>query len=121
MNIHEEVIAFINRFTNNGKRQEVIECFTCGCCYWFALMLDVRFWPDCNDNTIVMYDQVTNHFGCEIQGRVYDITGDVTDEYFWKPWSVVCMQDPLLEKRITRDCIEMRDYYEEFMLECNQI
>ena len=120
MNIHEEVIAFINRFTNNGKRQEVIECFTCGCCYWFALMLDVRFWS-CVDwdllDVYIVYDQVANHFGCRIQGRVYDITGDVTDDYFWESWDSVCRRDPLLEKRITRDCIEMRDYYEDY---CNE-
>lgn len=30
-------------------------------------------------------DYVANHFGCKIQERVYDITGDVTEQYKWEP------------------------------------
>ena len=111
MNIHEEVIAFINRFTNNGKRQEVIECFTCGCCYWFAHILFKRFYDvmDWSHDTDIMYDEVANHFGCRIEDRVYDITGDVTEQYHWESSRVVAQRDELLWDRIARDCIEMRD------------
>ena len=111
MNIHEEVIAFINRFTNNGKRQEVIECFTCGCCYWFAHILFKRFYDamDWNHDTDIMYDEVANHFGCRIEDRVYDITGDVTEQYHWESSCIVAQRDELLWDRIVRDCIEMRD------------
>ena len=47
--------------------------------------------------------QTSNHFGTKINGRVYDITGDVTFKYEWKPWSEV--DDELLRARIIRDCI----------------
>lgn len=53
----DEVLDFILRFTNNGKWNSVIESFTCGCCYWFAYILSVRF-----PNAIIMYDPVINHF-----------------------------------------------------------
>ena len=54
-----------------------------------------------------MYDQVANHFATEIEGRIYDITGDITDnpEYHWERWSDVKKQDPALAKIIRRDCI----------------
>ena len=111
MNKHEEVIAFINKFTNNGKRQEVVECFTCGCCYWFAHILFERFYDemDWNPDTDIMYDEVTNHFGCMIEDRVYDITGDVTEQYHWESSYIVAERDKLLWDRLIRDCIEMRD------------
>lgn len=111
MSKHEEVIAFINKFTNNSKRQEVIECFTCGCCYWFAYILFKRFdsikaWHLKLD---IMYDEVANHFGCLIDDRIYDITGDVTEQYHWESCSEIAVRDELLWVRLIRDCIEMRN------------
>jgi hypothetical protein len=50
-----------------------------------------------------MYDQVANHFVAEIDGRLYDITGDVTDTYKAEPWDD--LDDDLLRARIVRDCI----------------
>ena len=50
-----------------------------------------------------MYDQVANHFVAEIDGRLYDITGDVTDAYKVEPWDE--LEDDLLRSRIIRDCI----------------
>ena len=61
------VLAFIDRFAKG--RPEVVECFTQGCCYWFALVLSARF------GGRIMYDQTVGHFGCELDGVVYDITG----------------------------------------------
>lgn len=97
-----DVLGFIGRFSTNGYgyRQEVIECFTRGCCYWFAAILNTRF---SHEKPLVMIDYVANHFGCEIGGRVYDITGDVTGQYDWMPWNKC--NDPHLIKRIYEDCI----------------
>ena len=109
MNIHEEVIAFINRFTNNGKRQEVIECFTCGCCYWFAYILSKRFEDFYLPQSKIYYDEIANHFGYYDQeaNRVYDITGDVTNKYNWElSWEEIIDKDLLHAKRIVRDCIK---------------
>jgi hypothetical protein len=50
-----------------------------------------------------MYDEIANHFGTMIGDKVYDITGDVTDHYLWKPWHLI--EDPLLKEKIVRDCI----------------
>ena len=50
-----------------------------------------------------MYDDIANHFGTRVGDRVFDITGDVTSEYQWKPWSE--MDDELHRSRIERDCI----------------
>ena len=36
-----------------------------------------------------MYDKKSIRFGTRIRGRIYDITGDVTDKYTWIPWESV--------------------------------
>lgn len=102
--LEEKVLNFINKFTLKGKRQEVIECFTCGCCYWFAIILLRRF-PD----GYIVYDQVENHYAYYISmlKKVYDITGDVTNSYNWEKWNDVVKADSLLASRLYRDCIIM--------------
>lgn len=89
---------FLARF---HESENVDTVFTNGCCYWFAMILFIRF---INEYAAIMYDQTVNHFGTMIDGRIYDITGDVTDKYNWKPWSE--LDDELLRKRIVRDCID---------------
>ena len=107
----EMVLKFIARFTNNGKRQEVIDTFSCGCCYWFAKILWDRF---CFNEPInsrgkiyTVYDPIINHWACCIDYRIYDITGDITDneEYQWHDWNRFMYQDISLTKRLYRDCI----------------
>lgn len=102
--LYRDVLGFIGRFSTDGTgyRQEVIDCFTRGCCYWFAAVLKTRFKYE-DPAPLVMIDYAANHFGCEIGGKVYDITGDVTDQYDWEPWSRC--SDPALIKRIHEDCI----------------
>lgn len=46
-----------------------------------------------------MYDQVENHFVTQIQGRLYDITGDVTEKYQVKPWDA--LDDELLKRELS--------------------
>lgn len=77
-----DIRRFIRRFTEHGHQVE--ECFTQGCCYWFAWVLTERF-----PGAEVVYDAISNHFAARIGGRVYDITGDVTDraESPWQPWA----------------------------------
>ena len=73
-------------------------------CFHFTVILRHRFG---SLHCPIMYDQVANHFATEIEGRIYDITGDITDnpEYHWERWSDVKKQDPALAKIIRRDCI----------------
>ena len=100
--MEKTVLAFISEFTNKGQWQEVITSFTCGNCYWFAWILQGRFF---NSNVTIVYDEIANHFGCAIDNKVYDITGDVTNNYNWDNWSEVYLRDPLLGDRIIRDCV----------------
>ena len=104
MNINIEISRFIDRFTDGGKRKEVIDCFTNGCCFWFACILHGRFVTEA-PGVIIVYDDIMNHFGCRINGRVYDITGDVTDKYNWRDWIEVYLEDELRGKRIIKDCV----------------
>lgn len=91
-----DIQSFIRRF---HLSQDVDEVFTCGCCYWFAFILCQRF----PGRSRVMYDQIENHFMTEVDGRLFDITGDVTGKYDAEPWDE--LDDDLLKKRIERNCI----------------
>jgi len=108
MNRHDKVMRFISRFTNGGKNQEVIETFTNGCCYWFAHILCERFYDldAWREDVEIMFDRIESHFGCRIDGIVYDITGDVTDKYNWATLSSVIDEDNLRAERIFRDCVD---------------
>ena len=92
----KEIADFLHRFHLGGGDVDTV--FTCGCCYWFAEILCKRF-----PNSVMMYDQVANHFVVEIEGRLYDITGDVTEKYNVAPWDE--LDDDLLRSRIIRHCI----------------
>lgn len=103
-------MKFIRRFTQGGKNRGTIETFTQGCCFWFAFVLRERFYDpnDRNQNVDIMYDQIANHFGCRIDGAVYDITGDVTEKYNWQTWVSLMNEDELLAEHIIRDCIDFQ-------------
>ena len=94
-----EIEQFITRFQKTSKTKDINEVFTCGCCYWFAAILCMRF----PNEARMMYDQVANHFMVKYNSRLYDITGDVTDLYNAEPWDG--LEDDLLRRRIIRDCI----------------
>ena len=98
--IKEEILNFIFQFTN-GNREQVIDTFTSGCCYWFAVILSERF---NNQYPEIVYDVVENHFATAIRGRIYDITGDVTDQYTWIDWNTY--DDDVHKKRIIKQCVK---------------
>lgn len=93
----KEMSAFLRRF---HEASDVDTVFTEGCCYWFAVILNKRF-PE----SYIVYDPVLNHFAVKIDGRVFDITGDVTDRSVsgWIPWD--SYDDLPHRRRIVRDCI----------------
>ena len=102
--IVRDVLGFIGRFSTDGwgEREEVVDCFTRGCCYWFAFILKARFQEQYGAHIVV--DYTANHFATRIAGgRVYDITGDVTEGHTWEPWAMC--SDVALRKRIIEDCI----------------
>lgn len=99
--MEQEILKFINDFKNCGGNPEAIEVvFTSGYCYWFAHILAHRF-----PNSEIMYDEVANHFGTKINDKIFDITGDITTDYSWIPFSELIERDELLYKRLKRDCI----------------
>ena len=95
-----EVLRFINHFLPQGESTKTTDTFLCGCCYWFAYILSLRF-----QDTTIMYDEVENHFATRVGSRVYDISGDVTDKFDWHPWSEIKAYDYRLYERIMRDCV----------------
>ena len=94
---------YIQQFRQFGT--DVVDCFSNGMCYQFMIILRKRFGPFC---TTPVYDEVINHFATEIDGRIYDITGDITDgpQYHWKRWTAVCAEDHKHANRICRDCAD---------------
>lgn len=78
-----DVISFISHFTSNSDKNQCIDVFNGQCSYWFAMILFRRF---IRVGATIMCDKNKNHFGTRINGRVYDITGDVTSRYSWASW-----------------------------------
>lgn len=98
MTKHELILNYIKQFRDLGAEN----CFANGMCYQFARILQDRFG---NYGTIILYDEVINHFALFIDKHIYDITGDITDnsDYHWKFWPA--LGDPALSRRIVRDCV----------------
>ena len=95
-----EINKFLKRFHDSDNVDEV---FTSGCCFWFAYILVGRFHLD---DAYMVYSQKYNHFGAMIDGRVYDVTGDVTETYDdWISWEEFDDIDAAEALRIIRDCI----------------
>lgn len=93
----KEIEKFLERF---HSADDVDVVFTQGCCYWFAVIMAMRF------RAPVMYDQVSNHFTVRIHSRLYDITGDVTEKYPDSvEWNRYMEFDRADFERVVRDCI----------------
>ena len=91
---------FIQQFRQFGT--DVVDCFSYGMCFHFSLILCARFKYDARR----VYDPVANHFAVEIFGRIWDISGDITDkDYKWEYWDTYCMKDQKETRRIIRDCV----------------
>lgn len=95
----DEVNKFISKF---HAPEDTGTIFTSEVCYWFAYILYRRF---IRTDAVLMYASSGDgdHFATKIHGRVYDITGDVTDKFTWEPW--LEFKDRLEKERIVRDCI----------------
>ena len=88
-----EVLDFINR-------RFPCDCnWTNGNCFYFAVILAVRF------NGKVYYDPINGHFVTEIKGRLYDWKGvyepEIIEDFFEYKF-----KEPQHYKRIVRDVIE---------------
>lgn len=98
-----EVEKFIRKFKFLAP-SAAEELFLYGDCYYFAIILKERF----KDKAIIKYLIIDNHFITEIDGRMYDIRGDITDIIDYSQlidWKDMKEYDELLYSRIIRDCI----------------
>lgn len=68
-----DMTTFIKGFRRFGN--DVVSCFTRGYCYWFSVILSLRF-----PGGTICYSTM-NHYVYRYKGRLYDITGDCTDEW----------------------------------------
>ena len=99
--LHEKVLRFIAKF--HGSE----DVFLNGCCYWFARILEERFG---NYGASIAYEPREGHFITVINGRAYDVRGDVTHLYWGKTvynMNELCTQDSALYERLMRDCVDL--------------
>lgn len=83
--LHKQIIEFIEQFYKFDK-ENAIKLYTEDMSYWFAMILYARF-KDITYCTIA-YNPVSNHFCCMIDTKLYDITGEITDDSIdWYSWS----------------------------------
>ena len=94
----ENILRFIKRFSDFGN--QVVECFTKGNCFWFAMVLAMEFAGE------IYYDPIVGHFATMIDGVMYDITGVVENTSDFVSLEEIC-KDELLWARLQRDCVDL--------------
>ena len=94
----ENILCFIKKFSDFGN--QVVECFTKGNCFWFAMVLAMEF------DGVIYYDPIVGHFATMINGVIYDITGAVENTGDFISLEEICT-DELLWLRLQRDCIDL--------------
>lgn len=97
------VLNFINDF--KGKYPaEIEDVFSNGYCYWFAEILHQRF------NGIIYYLPIKNHFITKINGKYFDITGEVIPDEKVYEWEYYANFDYLDYNRVVKNCILKCDF-----------
>ena len=94
----ENILHFIKKSSDFGN--QVVECFTKGNCFWFAMVLAMEFAGE------IYYDPIVGHFATMIDGVMYDITGVVENTGDFISLEEICT-DELLWARVQRDCIDL--------------
>ena len=94
----ENILCFIKKFSDFGN--QVVECFTKGNCFWFAMVLAMEFAGE------TYYDPIVGHFATMINGVLYDITGAVENTGDFISLEEICT-DELLCARLQRDCVDL--------------
>ena len=94
----ENILRFIKKFSDFGN--QVVECFTKGNCFWFAMVLAMEFAGE------IYYDPIVGHFATMINGVMYDITGVVENTSDFMSVEGI-RKDELLWARLQRDCIDL--------------
>lgn len=91
------ILDFIQGFNKNENNDVLKKTFTQGYCYYFSVILRERF-----PGGTIVYAPIMGHFLYKIQGKLYDITGEVeVDTYH----DFEIYPDYLQKERIIRDCV----------------
>ena len=78
----EQIEKYYKDKSKSGRKDQKSGDFTCGCCCRFAKILHLRF-----PVSEIVYGPAANYFAAKIDGRIYDITGDVTEQGKRELWS----------------------------------
>ena len=99
---------FIKKFKEGFSEESIIECFTEGNCYHFAVILKNIY----KEGRIV-HDYLINHFLLEYKGKYYDITGEVFyDKYEnFEYFDDLFYSDINRYLKLMRDCVLKIDYF----------
>ena len=102
MTKREVIEDFINQFTAFGP--DVRRCFSHGMCYHFATILMMRFR---DEHVALLIDTENHHFAARINDRIYDVTGDITEEtiYSWIEWNTLYYRDPSFANRVRKEAM----------------
>jgi hypothetical protein len=74
-----DITTFITNFKRGHNEENLIEVFTEGNCFHFALLLS-NIEPD----GAIVYDPIQGHFMYKVEDKFYDITGEkVKPNNFW--------------------------------------
>ena len=94
-----EILNFIEDIKKTSPK-EITNLFSCGYCYWFAVILSTRF------NGSIFYLPIENHFITKINNNFYDIKGlykPKEDIYLWP--DEYTQTDKLDYERVCKYCI----------------
>lgn len=95
----------IEQFISKFRTPETVKVFTEGCCYWFAHILYTRFTMT-HKNPEIWYNEVDGHFATKINGRLYDITGEIKDvNNKWVKWDDYLVNEPSYSMVVVKGCI----------------
>ena len=75
------ILKFIDDFKSKHPN-EIEDVFMNGYCYWFAMILSIRFKGN------IWFNPLLVHFASNIGVYLYDISGMITDTYGWVSWEV---------------------------------
>lgn len=94
----EKVLFFIEDFKKFEENNVLLNTFTKGYCYYFALILHSRFGGN------ILYYKKEGHFITKIGNFYYDINGDVTE--FYKNKELLNEQEFMQDNLIVYGCID---------------
>jgi len=108
--MHKKILEFIKNFKRQHNKNALVECFTEGNCYHFALILKTLF-----PMVYIIHDDENNHFMVMLNispvAKFYDITGEITIPNKITLFSMIENDDNKQYDILLRDCVYKINYY----------